>query len=80
MKLASAVIIIRLRYVLNSNTAQKDLASVFLHRLDPKPKSGAISFIACLAMWRLRCRGVADGLEEAGERLLTFLREPPRQW
>ena len=29
---------------------------------------------AFLAKWRLRCRGVADSLEEAGERLFTFLR------
>ena len=35
---------------------------------------------AFLAKWRLRCRGVADSLEEAGERLFTFLRYPPRQW
>ncbi len=35
---------------------------------------------AFLAKWRLRCRGVADSLEEAGDRLFTFLRYPPRQW
>ncbi len=29
---------------------------------------------AFLAKWRLRCRGVADSLEEAGERLFTFPR------
>ena len=34
---------------------------------------------AFLAKWRLRCRGVADSLEEAGERLFTFLRYPA-QW
>ncbi len=34
---------------------------------------------AFVAKWRLRCRGVADSLEEAGERLFTFLRFPPRQ-
>jgi putative transposase len=33
-----------------------------------------------LAKWRLRCRAVADSLEEAGERLFTFLRYPPEQW
>ncbi len=33
-----------------------------------------------LAMCRLRCRGVADSLEEAVERLFTFLRYPPQQW
>ncbi len=35
---------------------------------------------AFLAKWRLRCRGVADSLEEAGERLFTFLRYPPEEW
>lgn len=33
-----------------------------------------------LAKWKLRCRAVADSLEEAGERLFTFLRYPPEQW
>ena len=35
---------------------------------------------AFLAKWKLRCRGVADSLEEAGERLFTFLHYPPEQW
>ena len=35
---------------------------------------------AFLKKWRLRCRGVANSLEEAGERLFTFLRYPPSQW
>ncbi len=35
---------------------------------------------AFLAKWRLRCRGVAESLEEAGDRLFTFLRYPPGQW
>ncbi len=35
---------------------------------------------AFLKKWRLRCRGVADSLEEAGDRLFTFLRYPPSQW
>ena len=35
---------------------------------------------AFLARWKLRCRPVADSLEEAGERLFTFLRYPPEQW
>ena len=30
--------------------------------------------------WKLRCRAVADSLEEAGERRFTFLRYPPEQW
>ena len=33
-----------------------------------------------LATWKLRCRAVADSLEEAGLRLFTFLRYPPEQW
>ena len=35
---------------------------------------------AFLARWKLRGRAVADSLEEAGERLFTFLRYPPEQW
>ncbi len=35
---------------------------------------------AFLATWRLKCPGVADSLEEAGDRLFTFLRYPPGQW
>jgi transposase-like protein len=30
--------------------------------------------------WRLKHRAVADSLEEAGDRLFTFTRLPPRQW
>jgi putative transposase len=35
---------------------------------------------AFLRKWRLRCRAVADSLEEAGEKLFTFLRFPGDQW
>ena len=35
---------------------------------------------AFLAKWKLRCRPVAASLEEAGERLFTFVRYPPEQW
>ena len=35
---------------------------------------------AFLRKWRLKCRAVADSLEEAGDRLLTFTRLPPSQW
>ena len=35
---------------------------------------------AFLAKWKLRCPPVAASLEEAGERLFTFLRYPPGQW
>lgn len=33
-----------------------------------------------LAKWRLKCRGVADSLEEAGDGLFTFTRLPISQW
>ena len=33
-----------------------------------------------LAKWRLKCRAVADSLEEAGDRLFTFTRLPISQW
>ena len=33
-----------------------------------------------LAKWQLKCHAVADGLEEAGERLFTFTRLHPSQW
>jgi transposase-like protein len=35
---------------------------------------------AFLATWKLRCQPVAASLEEAGERLFTFLCYPPEQW
>lgn len=35
---------------------------------------------ALLRKRRLRCRAVADSLEEAGEALFAFTRLPPRQW
>ena len=35
---------------------------------------------AFLRKWRLRCRAVADSLEEAGDRLFTFTRLDPSQW
>jgi transposase-like protein len=35
---------------------------------------------AFLRKWRLKCRAVADSLEEAGERLFTFARLPESQW
>src|SRR5437763_8459718 len=35
---------------------------------------------AFLRQWRLKCKAVADSLEEAGDRLFTFIRLPPSQW
>ena len=40
----------------------------------------AIKRRAFLRKWRLRCRAVADSLEEAGDRLFTFTRLPASQW
>jgi putative transposase len=35
---------------------------------------------AFIRKWRLKCRAVADSLEEAGDRLFTFARFPQGQW
>jgi len=35
---------------------------------------------AFVRKWRLKCRAVADSLEEAGDRLFTFTRLDPSQW
>jgi putative transposase len=35
---------------------------------------------AFLAKWRLKCKAVADSLDEAGDRLFTFARLDPSQW
>lgn len=35
---------------------------------------------AFLRKWRLKCRAVADSLEESGERLFAFTRLDPSQW
>jgi transposase-like protein len=35
---------------------------------------------AFIRKWRLKCRAVADSLEEAGEHLFTFTRLPSSQW
>jgi hypothetical protein len=35
---------------------------------------------ALIHKWRLKCRAVADSLEEAGDKLFTFTRFPKRQW
>ena len=35
---------------------------------------------AFVRKWRLKCRAVAESLEEAGERLFTFTRLDPSQW
>jgi len=35
---------------------------------------------AFLRKWRLKCRAVADSLEEAGDQLFTYTRLDPEQW
>src|SRR5437879_13743333 len=35
---------------------------------------------AFIRKWRLKCKAVADSLEEAGDRLVTFTRLPLSQW
>ena len=35
---------------------------------------------AFIRKWRLKCRAVADSLEEAGEQLFAFAQLPPSQW
>jgi putative transposase len=35
---------------------------------------------AFIRKWRLKCKAVADSLEEAGDRLVTFTRLPGSQW
>ena len=35
---------------------------------------------AFLRKWRLKCRAVADSLEEAGDWLFAFTRLDPSQW
>ena len=35
---------------------------------------------AFIRKWRVKCRAVADSLEEAGDKLFTFTRFPKSQW
>jgi len=35
---------------------------------------------AFIRKWRLKCRAVADSVEEAGDKLFTFTRFPKSQW
>src|SRR5512143_880204 len=49
-------------------------------RSSAKPSCESLPVKAFLCKWRLKCRAVADSLEEAGDRLFTFLRFPDNQW
>ena len=48
--------------------------------MPPPPRKVEQRRKAFLRKWRLKCRAVADSLEEAGERLFTFTRLPAGQW
>jgi putative transposase len=45
-----------------------------------KPEEVEARRKAFIRKWRLKCRAVADSLEEAGNRLFTFTRLPSGQW
>ncbi len=44
------------------------------------PEKTATRRKAFLLKWRLKCKAVADSLEEAGDKLFTFTRLPQSQW
>ena len=44
------------------------------------PAEIAVRQRAFIRKWRLKCKAVADSLEEAGDRLFTFTRLPLSQW
>jgi len=59
----------------------EEVKADFTDMVHAKTKAAVLAKrIAFLAKWKIRCRSVADSLEEAGERLFTFLRYPPEQW
>jgi transposase-like protein len=59
----------------------EEVKADFTDMVHAKTKAAVLAKrIAFLAKWKIRCRPVANSLEEAGERLFTFLRYPPEQW
>jgi putative transposase len=54
--------------------ARRDQGRLQRHGARQDRRGGARERKQFLAKWRLRCRAIADSLEEAGERLFTFLR------
>jgi transposase-like protein len=59
----------------------EEVASDFSDMINAKTaKEAATRRTAFIRKWRLKCRAVADSLEEAGEQLFTFTRLPPSQW
>ena len=57
-----------------------EIKAEFNDMMTPRRPRGPGQRKAFLARWKLRCRAVADSLEEADEHLFTFLRYPPEQW
>src|SRR5262245_49521811 len=59
----------------------EDIASDFSDMMYAKTaKEVATRRKAFIRKWRLKCRAVADSLEEAGDKLFTFTRLPVAQW
>jgi transposase-like protein len=59
----------------------EEVASDFSDMINAKTaKEVATRRKAFIRKWRLKCRAVANSLEEAGEQLFTFTRLPPSQW
>ena len=52
-------------------------SNVGMLRLPPMRREVEARRKAFIRKWRLKCRAVADSLEEAGDRLFTFTRFPP---
>src|SRR5262245_66469087 len=48
--------------------------------MPPPPKNIETRRKSFIRKCRLKCRAVADSLEEADDRLFTFTRLPPTQW
>ena len=60
--------------------ARGNLERLPRHDLRRDARRGPTPRKALIRKWRLKCRAVADSLEEAGDRLFTFTRFPPSQW
>jgi putative transposase len=45
-----------------------------------RDKVKMLKAVGFIGKWRLRCRAVADSLEEVGDKLFTFTRFPKSQW
>ena len=61
------------RHDMNSNDYKDLIYAATKQEVEAKRK-------AFIRKWRLKCRAVADRLEEAGDKLFTFTRFPQSQW